>query len=256
MSRHVSVVSKVSVTGIAMLLMASCSAEAEPNTPSSTGPTGSQAPQVQVLAESDCPELTCQGLLDPGEFRSTVLDPAISFEVTEPGWTWDYSAGSFRIMADPFHEELHSPDGIYFLRDPAIASQDCEETEEPGVGRSVKNLVAWLEAAPGLRVTDPKPVTIGGLDGMMLDLRLDPGWSRPCFWSDKMPAVPLIFRGAAVGGYNWAMIPDMSLRWYVLDSADEVIVINLEDGPGGVTRDDLLTAGTEIIDSLTFSSSS
>ena len=211
---------------------------------------------MDVLAASDCPELTCQGLLEPGVFRSTVLDPPISFEVTEPGWTWDYSAGNFRIMADPSHEELYSPDGIYFLRGPVIASQDCEETEEPGVGRSVKDLVAWLEAAPGLAVTDPTPVTIGGLDGMVLDLQLDRGWSRPCFWSENMPAVPLIFHGAAVGGYHWAMLPDMSLRWYLLDSVDGVIVIDIEDGPGGLGHGDMLRTGTEIIESLTFSSAS
>jgi hypothetical protein len=211
---------------------------------------------VQVIAATDCPESTCQGLLDVGVFRSTVLDPAISFEVTEPGWTWDYSAGTFRIVADPSHEDLYSPDGIYFLRDPGIASQDCEETEEPGIGRSVKDLVAWLKAAPGLAVTDPTPVTIGGLDGLMLDLRLDPGWSRPCFWSGKVPAVPLIFRGADVGGYHWAMLPDMSLRWYVLESADGVIVIDLEDGPGGSAHGALFKTGTEIINSLTFSSPS
>lgn len=252
MSRNQSVISRVSATAATLLLIASCAGGAEPDTPSSVETAGSQEPQVHILAASDCPELTCHGSLQIGVYRSTILDPAMSFEITEPGWTWDYSAGSFRLLADPAHEDLYSPDGIYFLRDPAIASQDCEETEEPGVGRSVQDLVAWLEAAEGLAVTDPTPVTVGGLDGMVLDLQLDPGWSRPCFWSGRLPAVPLIFRGTAVGGYNWAILPDMSMRWYILDSTDGVLVIDIDDGPGGLSHDDLLETGTEIIDSLAF----
>ena len=33
----------------------------------------------------------CEGLLQPGEYRSTLFDPTIDFEVTTPGWTWDTS---------------------------------------------------------------------------------------------------------------------------------------------------------------------
>jgi hypothetical protein len=253
MGRNGSMVSGIGMTVLTMLLVASCSTGTEPNPPSSTEAEGSQAPQIHVFVASDCPELTCQGSLQPGTYRSTILEPAFSFEITSSGWTWDYSAGSFRILADPSHEDLYSPDGIYFLREPAIASQDCEETEEPGVGRSVRDLVAWLEAAPGLSITAPTPVTIGGLDGVQLDLELDPKWSRTCFWSERMPAVPLIFRGTDIGGYNWAMLPDMSMRWYVLGSADGVIVVDIEDGPGGLSHTDLLGTGTEIVDSLAFS---
>ena len=253
MGRPGSAVSGIGMTVLVVLLVASCSTGTEPDAPSSAETESSVAQEVIVLAASDCPELTCQGSLLPGTYRSTILEPTFSFEITSPGWTWDYSAGSFRILADPSHEDLYSPDGIYFLREPAIASQDCEETAEPGVGRSVGDLVAWLEAAPGLAITGPTPVTIGGLHGMQLDLELDPKWSRTCFWSERMPVVPLIFRGTAIGGYSLAMLPDMSSRWYVLDSADGVIIVDIEDGPGGLSHDDLLGTGTEIVASLTFS---
>ena len=253
MGRHGSAVTGIDMTVLTVLLVASCSTGTESHAPSSTEAEGSRAPEVHVFAASDCPELTCQGSLEPGTYRSTILEPTFSFEITSPGWTWDYSAGSFRIVADPSHEDGYSPDGIYFLHDPAIASQDCEETEEPGVGRSVRDLVAWLEAAPGLAIGEPTPVNVGGLDGAQLDLKLDPTWSRTCIWSEPMPVVPLIFRGTAIGGYHWAISPDMSMRWYVLDSANGVIIVDIEDGPGGLSHDDLLGTGTEIVDSLAFS---
>ena len=199
--------SRIGSMVFAILTLASCSTANGSHASTTPGATGSQGSDVHIFAASDCPELTCQGYLTPGAYRSTILDPTIDFEITSPGWTWDFSAGGFRILADASHEDGFSPDGIYFLRKPAIASQDCEEATEPGVGRSVSEIVAWLEAAPGLAISAPRPVTIGGLDGEQLDLQLDPKWKRPCFWSDDQPAVPLLFRGAAIGGYNWAMIP-------------------------------------------------
>jgi len=214
-------------------------------------PADSSPPTVRVL--SDCHEEICEGQLLAGAYRSAFFEPAIDFEITSPGWTWFYS-GSFGMLADRSHEDLYSADGVYFLRDPAIASQDCEETEEPGVGTSVDDLVAWLDASPGLSASEPVPVTVGGLEGMRLDIELDPEWKRTCFYSDGLPVVPLIFNGAKIGGYSWAMLPDQSMRWYVLDSGDGVMIVDIEDGPGGVSRDELIRTGSGIVESLVFSS--
>lgn len=97
---------------------------------------------------------------------------------------------------------------------------------------------------------------IGGLHGLLLDLRLDPGWKQTCCYGEPTPAAPLIINTAEVGGYNWAMLPGMSLRCYVLDPDDGVMVVDVEDGPGGASRDDLLSIGSRIVDSLTFSAAS
>ena len=258
MSLYVSMIRRMGAAVLALSLMASCSGgDADPNAPSRTDAAGSSESNVRILTASDCLESPCQGLLEPGEYRSTLFDPTVDFQVTSPGWTWDYfgtfQSGNFRLIADGYHEPLYSSDGIYFLVDPAIASRDCKETEEPGVGRSVDDLVAWLEAAPGLTVSEPNPVTIGGLDGVELDLRIDPTWKRTCFWSEGLPAVPLIINRSDVGGYTWAILPAQSMRWYVLDSDDDVMIVDIEDGPGGMSRKDLLRTGSKIVNSLAFS---
>ena len=238
---------------LAMVLLASCS-ETGSDKPSSDG--GSVSTGVRIL--NDCPDLPCQGPLHPGDYRweysSTPNEPTIAFTVPSSGWTWYYS-GHFRIVADesPTNEGLYGSDAIYFLPKPAIANRDCQESAQQGVGQSVTDLVAWLEVAPGLAVSEPTPVTVGGLDGVQLDLQLDPAWKRPCFFSEGLPAVPLIFRGAELGGYHLTMLPDQSMRWYILESDDGVILIDIDDGPDGLSRDELLRAGGEIVDSLTFS---
>jgi hypothetical protein len=252
-------VSGLGVTVLAISLVASCSArEAEPADPTEESSTPS--PSVELLTSSDCPHFDCQGALDPGRYRAEYFDPTIEFEISSPGWTWSYS-GSFAMIADESHQELYASDGIYLLRDPAIASQDCSdekatESVEPGVGSSVRELVSWLDGAPSLDVSEPVPATVGGLNGMRLDLQLDPGWKQTCFYSGRTPVAPLIINKADVGGYNWAMLPGMSLRWYVLDSDDGVLVVDIEDGPGGASHDDVFRMGGQIVESFVFSSPS
>lgn len=239
-------------TLMALLLAASCSNEPSPASGSAPGPTESAQPAVTVLG--DCHEEMCEGPLERGRYRSTFSDPIIEFEVTSPGWSWVY-AGTLGLVADPSHRDLYAADGIYFLRNPAIASQDCEETEEPNVGRSVDALVGWLETAPGLVVTPATPVTVGGLEGKRLDIELDPAWKETCFFSQDLPVVPAIFNGAESGGYNWSVLPGMSMHWYLLETANGVLVVDVENGPDGLSEDELFSSAEEIVESLAFSSS-
>lgn len=241
---------------LAMSLLASCS-ETGSNPPSSG--EGSATTGVRIL--NDCPTLPCEGTLDPGDYRweygSTPNKPMIGFTVREPGWTWLYGGGGLHIVADDTPiEGLYNSEGIYLLHDPSVASQGCEEAPEPGVGRSVGDLVAWLQAAPGLAVSQPTDVTVGGLEGVRLDLELDPAWRRVCFFSEELPAVPLVVHEAdaqGLGGYHWAMLPRMSMRWFVLPWKDGVIVVDIENSKGGMSADDLISAATPIVESFAFS---
>ena len=237
------------IFGTAMFVAVACSPAEDPPR---VAPTGHTTSGPRIL--SDCPVLPCQGPLEPGEYRWTFSEPTIDFEIPTPEWTWYYSGG-FRIVTggSATVEGLYIPDGVYFLHDPAIASQDCQETEEPGVGRSVDDLVTWLEAAPGLDVSEPTPVTVGGLEGMQLDLRIDPTWKRTCFFSEGKPVVPLIYNGARLGGYNFAIVRGQSLRWHILETGDGVLIVNIEDDPGGLPHGELLETGGEIVASLEFS---
>ena len=240
---------------LAVLVLAACTqTESQP----SATPSDPRSSSVQVLAETDCLELPCQGPLEPGEYRSTLFDPTIEFEVRSSGWTWEYfgtfRSGNFRLVADESHNLPYNSDGIYFLLDPAIASRDCEERAEPRVGRSAHDLAAAIESTPGLTTSEAKPVTVGGLDGIQLDFRVDPTWKKTCAFSEGLPVVPLLFRKADIGAYHWTILPDMSMRWYILNSGEGAIIVDIEDGPSGLSRDDLFRAGGEIVDSLVFSS--
>jgi len=45
------------------------------------------------------------------------------------------------------------------------------------------------------------------------------------------------------------------MRWYILGSDDDVIIVDIEDGPEGLSNDDLLRITGGIQESLSFSSS-
>ena len=49
-----------------------------------------------------------------------------------------------------------------------------------GVGRTPEALSDWLRTLPGLVVSAPTDVTVGGLRGIMVDLSMAPGWTPTC----------------------------------------------------------------------------
>jgi hypothetical protein len=241
------------VASMALVLMVSVACTSNGDPPAEV-PSASSPPEVHVLAESDCPHYDCRGALEPGLYRATYFDPAMAFEIMAPGWTWSYT-GNLQMFASDEAAEGHDADVINFFLDPVIAAQDCTEGPEPGVERSVEDLVAWLEAAPGLTTSDRTPVTVGGLGGVRLDLQVAPEWKKECFYSGGEPVVPLIYSSAFPGGYNWAIGPGTSMRWYVLGAGNRVLIVDIEDNPEGLSRGELFRSGTDLVESFTFSTS-
>jgi hypothetical protein len=235
---------------VMLLGISSCSSASETLGASRT--SDATPSSVHALDLSDCKSVTCEEPLDPGRYRETFYGQTLTFEIRSPGWIWHYFY-NFRLIADATPTEgLYSSDAINFLRDPRIASRDCRDSADRSVGRSVDDLVSWLEAAPGLVVSEPMPVDVGGLEGFRLDLELDPAWKRTCFFTEHLPAVPLIVHKAEWGAYHLAMVPDVSMRWYVLHTDDGVLIIDIDDGPENLPRDELMATGTEIVESFAF----
>jgi hypothetical protein len=247
---------RTNMIGTALVLMvlglsACTSTEETPGSSTLPATPGS----VRSLDLSDCREEVCEAPLEPGRYRATFYGRTLGFEISSPGWIWHYFY-NFRFIADESPTEgLYSSDSINFLAHPRIATRDCEDSVDRSVGRSVDDIVSWLEDAPGLVVSEPIPVDVGGLEGVRLDLELDPAWKKPCFFSEHLPAVPLIVHRAEWGAYHLAMVPDVSMRWYVLHTDDGVLIIDIDDGPDNLSHEELFRTGTEIVESFVFSSS-
>ena len=159
----------------------------------------------------------CLNELPPGAYSSALFEPrgpggdaykvrlgALEYRVPA-GWAHaDDSSGSYTLVPDAaFEAQIDDPgswqDGIRLWSRPTALSAEsmCAPKADASVGRSVDELVAWIESHPGLAVNDQQPTTIGGHDGVMLDLDIAPGWTATCTeWPDDPgPFVPLFTEG-------------------------------------------------------------
>jgi hypothetical protein len=140
----------------------------------------------------------CLGDLDAGTYGSEGLDPrmdpgagwnpvfgALTYTVPD-GWANDADWPT-RFSLVPSSDFANVPDRdvdseILLFTQPIAQSQEnpCsihDGEPQPGVGRTVDDLIAWLHQVPGLRATDPMGITIAGHSGKSVDLSLEPDWT-------------------------------------------------------------------------------
>jgi hypothetical protein len=100
--------------------------------------------------------------LQSGEYRSEEFEPSFSFRVGK-GWEND-PPEAFDILLLTWGEKL----GLGFLNVQRI--YEPSKSGMPIVAHAPKNLVGWLQHHPYLQTSDPKPVTVGGVKGVQLDV--------------------------------------------------------------------------------------
>lgn len=132
--------------------------------------SGTPAPELCQPGEPDC-----IGELAPGIHTTANLLIPMTFEVPA-GWqkTLDV-AGSVNIGP------LGGTGFIGILPDWAIANQaECTGDPEPNVGTTADDLVAWIADHPGLLTSMNETVSLDGLSGHLLEVRVNPDEAGPC----------------------------------------------------------------------------
>ena len=182
----------------------------------------------------------------PVATTSSAFQPALTYSLPA-GWENPADLADF-FQLRPTGSESQ---GLYVFRDPKPASQDasCPETAQPLVGGTSKDMIAWIRSLPGLVVSDPAPVTIGGLSGETIDLGIVNGWTASCPFANGSPTVPL-FVGAN-GDYRWVIAGTERLRLAILDVPGGTVVVDI-DSFDGQNVDGLLAAADPILKSLSF----
>jgi len=179
------------------------------------------------------------------------LQPPLLFTVPD-GW--------FAVGDDPSEYVLKfgsatTDDGLFIFRDPIAHSQraDCPEAGDPSVGTTPKELTSWIAALPGLTATPPTAVTVGGLHGFQLVVRVAPTWTHACPYSEGQPFVPLIVSGFPGSDLDWGVGGTGRMRIYVLDAgAGRRLWIDVET-IAGKDFDQLDARSTPVIESFGFS---
>ena len=211
------------------------------------GLTASTAPTATAGTASGSP---VPSAMPAGTYASQVFKPTVTYTVPDGWLVGADSTPYFQLL--PVTSDLV---GIHLFRDAKAASQDpaCPETAAAGVGSSAKELVEWIRGRPGLVVTDPKPVTVGGLSGQRIDVSIKDTWTASCPFANGTPTVALLVGGA--GGFRWVVAGNERLRLDVLEVPSGGTVIVDVDAFDGTLMTDLLKLATPIVDSFSFAQS-
>lgn len=195
---------------------------------------------------------TCLGPLTAGTYTSGSFRPSITYTVPD-GWVNDADlpdSYNLRRTADRVGGAAFWANHVGLHRDLRVVGPDCENPE-PDVGHSVEDIVSWLTSHPGLATTAPQQVSVGGLDGQMLDIGLADTWSEFCPWEPTLPMVAIL-TGPGIDQLGRVIVGALEVRLYVLAVPDGTVTIKVTDVPGGETLDQYLAEVVPIIDSFTF----
>jgi hypothetical protein len=99
------------------------------------------------------------------------------------------------------------------FRDLSVASGDCREAPDAGVGNTAAEIVGSLAARAGLAVSQPKSVNVGDLSGEQVDIALAPGWTEGCPGA-RGPFAPLVYEAGLLW---WGAGPGERFRLIVID---------------------------------------
>jgi hypothetical protein len=198
----------------------------------------------------------CLGRIPAGTYTTVQFQPPITYTVPTGGWfNSEDLAGLFTLIPPGFG--LGGPDGneaagdyIGIATSVVAANADCTESEQPGVGHIAAALAAEFTHRAGLTTTTPTPVSVGGLQGVVLDIRMADGWTQTCFYSQGEPDVPLFLGVGPSRGLGTSIGSGSMMRLYLLDLPDSTLAIQIWDTSGGTHLD----AYSAIVDELHFGS--
>ncbi len=157
------------------------------------------------------------------------------------------------------------PMSIYVGLDVAAASQrsDCVDEIQAGVGSTAAALTNWLATVPGLVATAPVPITVGGYEGLTVDLSVAPNWVSPCHttsnWSSDGTPIPRFLLtltqgpgASASAGGSLFLGGDGHARYILLDVGGGHNVLIGIDAPDEASWNDLVAAAMPVIETFQF----
>ena len=189
----------------------------------------------------------CLGVLEAGNTYATVtFESPLTLTMPMGGWeNREDVGGIFQLLPIAY-----PGDAIAFFRDPAGVGAGAASA-----GTSVDQLAAWLTANPLLDVTPAQPVTVGGLKGVRMDIRIAPGAQNQDPGCPVQVCVPFV-RGTDPTppnewSWDWGSGGHETQRLYLVTSTEGVVAIFV-DSFDGTSFDVLTTAADQILATVKF----
>jgi hypothetical protein len=252
---------------IAVALLAGCaspgssSVQSPPATaasvqsPSATAATRESAAAGESAApvKSTCPNPhggSCLGPLEAGEYSTTRFKPGITYTVPD-GWTnFEDLPGNVLLF-----QQEDSQDGVVggsylgIYSNVRAAAIDCAEAAQEAIGATPAELVAWYQSVPGLAVSEPTPVSVGGLDGLQIDLSLVPRGDT-CSYG-PYSGLPLII-GDGVSELHHVVLDEIGVRLVMLEWGKGNLTLEITNVTEQHSAEEFRSQVQPIVDSLVF----
>jgi len=196
----------------------------------------------------------CLGELAAGTYTTQVFETPLTYTVPQ-GWAnYEDLPGNFIVLPPTASEEqidAGTADYVGVYDGIAVANAECIERQQSGVDLTPAAMAAWFVEHEGLDATEPTAVTVGGLDGLVVDIRIAGGYTDGCPYEgyEGVPMVPLII-GAGPAEVHHVALGENVTRLYLLEGQNgRVVAIEVSDVPGGTELEEL----DSIVDEFEFS---
>jgi hypothetical protein len=176
---------------------------------------------------------TCLGKLAGGTYRSQSFRPKFSFRVSA-GWSNYLDIPGLYLLQPPGAKPPgDSIVGSFIGLETSVAPEasDCR-SRVIGVRTTPAGIAAWMSRQRGLVISHRHPVTVGGLRGVALDVRMARGAKGCLSAGATVPAAPLLV-GIGPSSFDHEVAPGFAERHYLLAYRGGTLDIQVVDSSGG-----------------------
>jgi hypothetical protein len=159
--------------------------------------------------------------LPAGTYVSETFMPPLTYTVPE-GWRMleDNLGGYVLNPADAPYDPTQGLTVNVWRDVEAPSPEFCGALPVEEAGYSAQKITSWLASHEGLVATQPAPVTVGGLDGFMIDAVMSPSFTGLCLARLDEPIVWTLIGSGSSSSVHQGLTAAEAQRIYVLDLAD------------------------------------
>jgi hypothetical protein len=173
-----------------------------------------------------CPLSPCEFTLAAGrQYVSTSIAPSVAFGVPSDRWiVADDLAGHFRVEISADQRRA-----VAIFVDPQPTDADGQPDPDAPAG-DARALADWLTERDQLVVSTPRQTVLGGLTGVVMEVRGDPDATTNAGGCLHEGFCAAVFRYAGVGAERrlFGTSSVDAIRLYLLDAGDSVVAVSVE----------------------------
>ena len=193
--------------------------------------SGSRAVRARTCPVQDSG--TCLGVLAAGTYTSGSFRPRLTFTV--PGKWANYLdiPGLYLLQPPGSKPPGNSIAGSFVGLETSVAPEasDCQ-SPVPGVKRTPKAILKWIQTKRNLVVSHAHAGTLGGLGGIVVDVRMRPG-SKGCLAVGATHRAAPLLVGVGPSSFDHEVAPHFAERHYLLRYKHGTLDVALVDASGG-----------------------